>query len=106
MTFGMVGRLVHQCLECHLVEINSSFDRDNVPGWRVESTIFFAFHNSGVIDWISPCLYFVRRSFACSRPALDVSNVLPSRVSLPNSNALKTWLQKICSDRLFKQVMY
>lgn len=48
----------------------------DIPGCSVESTIFLACHSSGVIDCIWPCLYFVMSDFACSRPSLDVSNVL------------------------------
>jgi hypothetical protein len=37
---------------------------------------FFALHRSGVINWVLPCLYEVTRSFACSRLAEEVNNVL------------------------------
>jgi hypothetical protein len=47
-----------------------------VPGWIVESMIFFAFHNSGVIFGIFPVLYVVTSLFASSRPAEDVNSVL------------------------------
>ena len=49
------------------------------PGCRVESTIFFAFHNSGFISLTFPCLYAVTRFFALSSPALLTSNVLDAR---------------------------
>jgi hypothetical protein len=37
---------------------------------------FFALQRSGVINWVLPCLYEVTRSFACSRLAEEVNNVL------------------------------
>ena len=47
-----------------------------VPGCMVESMIFFAFHNSGVISGILPVLYAVTSFFAFSRPADEVRRVL------------------------------
>ena len=47
-----------------------------VSGCRVESTIFFAAHSSGVIEGIWPCLYDETSFFAFSRPAEDTKSVL------------------------------
>lgn len=52
--------------------------RGGVPGWRVESSAFFACHSSGLIEGICPCLYFVMSVLACSRLALDMNSVLPT----------------------------
>lgn len=46
------------------------------PGCSVESTIFLAFHISGVITFASPVLYDVTRRFACSRPEEETKSVL------------------------------
>ena len=40
------------------------------------STVFFAIHISGVISKTLPCLYWMIRLFARSRPAADVKSVL------------------------------
>lgn len=49
-----------------------------IPGWSVESIVFFACHRSGVMSWIFPILYAVTSCFAFSRPAEDVNSVLRS----------------------------
>lgn len=46
------------------------------PGCSVESMVFFACHNSGVMFWILPCLYAETNSFACANPFEPVNNVL------------------------------
>ena len=51
-------------------------DRVEIPGCNVESTTFFAFHSSGVIEGTRPCLYAETSAFACSRPAFETSSVL------------------------------
>lgn len=50
--------------------------RTNVPGCSVESTTFFARHNSAFIDETSLCLYEEIRRFACSSPAEETSSIL------------------------------
>lgn len=48
----------------------------NIPGCSVESTTFFARHNSAFIDETSLCLYEEIRRFAWSRPAEETSSIL------------------------------
>lgn len=60
----------------------------------MESTIFFAFHSSGVIELILPCLYCVISDLACSRPVLEVRRVLVlwvSAWSVVANVAAKAW---------------
>lgn len=76
MTCGKGGILVPQylCLVNHSVQLNSR--AQTIPGCSVESTIFFAFHSSGLISLTCPCLYAAIRLFAFSSPAPLTSNVL------------------------------
>lgn len=53
----------------------------NGPGCRVESTIFFACHSSGVIDLSCPCLYDDMSFLAFSRPTEETKSVLISTMS-------------------------
>lgn len=81
MTCEVVKKLLVQCLRefkgCPSLRLRVG----NQPGWRVESTIFFACHNSGVIDFSWPCLYADMSFFAFSRPAVETKSVLISNVS-------------------------
>jgi hypothetical protein len=50
---------------------------DYLPGWSVESTIFFAFHRSSFMAGICPSLYCVSMNFEFSSVSLEMNNVLP-----------------------------
>ena len=56
--------------------VNGFLGSWGAPGCSVESTIFFAFHSSGVMAWICPCLYEETSFFALSRPAAETKRVL------------------------------
>lgn len=65
------------------------------PGCNVESTTFFACHNSRVINGTWLCLYDETRRFALSKPDGDTSRVLPT-VSGVNSNCTHVpWIRDI-----------
>lgn len=50
------GRKTGSPLSSNMSLAFGTFGDSHVPGCNVESTIFFAFHNSGVISRIFPCL--------------------------------------------------
>jgi hypothetical protein len=76
-----------------------------VPGWIVESMIFFAFHNSGVICCIFPVLYAVTSVFAFSRPAEDVNSVLCCAWSAACSQVNRAHVGKAKSNKKRPEVV-
>jgi hypothetical protein len=64
------------------LEFFLSYRSAHRPGCRVESTIFLAFHISGVMTFASPILYDVTSCFACSRPEEETKSVLRGRSSV------------------------
>ena len=76
MTSGTEGGQAGPCLRLLSVLPWLLHGYEGIPGWRVESTAFFACHSSGVIEGIFPCLYCVTRVLACSRAVLDMNSVL------------------------------
>ncbi len=63
-------------LQLSITTSGSYFEEVRIPGCSVESTTFFACHNSGVIELIRPSLYEDMSLFAFSRPAAETKRVL------------------------------
>jgi hypothetical protein len=74
-----------------------------IPGCRVESTIFFAFHNSSFISATFPCLYPAMTLFACSNPALVTSSVLFGLLALLGSNCANLYKSNRCTFYWYEQ---
>lgn len=58
---------------CYLLQTSRS---SSAPGCKVESTIFFACHSSGVMDGIWLNLYAEMSCLACSSPEAETKRVL------------------------------
>lgn len=79
MTCGMEGTQSLRCLKSTSVSLQEQLQLNNgcpVPGCSVESTTFFAFHKSGVMEGTLFCLYKEIKLLACSKPADETSSVL------------------------------
>lgn len=89
------------------------YSESSLPGCRVESTIFFACHISGVISLTWPVLYATMAFFARSSPCLPTKSVLQKieksglansftrRARTSGSEANKEWLLTAIAETIF-----